>query len=153
MSEQRDHINKTIRKCFKDIDPEDVRNTLLRQIGELEELLSNWDNFEDKKQVLVTTMFQAEALASGHKIDLTAFFEDLPVDDEDKKEQREMFNEWFTSLMFKTDACLERDVLRHRKEALFAEWLIMRPWWSKSDIEKSKKEAKRLSAVLSPDKN
>lgn len=141
-------INKSIRKHFKDVDPEDVRNTILRQITELETMLVAWDHFEDKSQILVTTMFQAEALASGHKIDLTPFFEDIQFDETDKKEQREMFNEWFTGLMFKTESCLERDVLRHRKEALFAEWLIMRPWYSQSEIDESKKRAKELRKSL-----
>ena len=40
---------------------------------------------------------------------------------------RKYFMEWFTHLLFESDSCLKRDVLRNQKEALFDEWLKVQP--------------------------
>lgn len=36
---------------------------------------------------------------------------------------RRLFDDWFVGLLYKTQACWERDILRACKEQMFLEWL------------------------------
>jgi hypothetical protein len=43
------------------------------------------------------------------------------------KWSRTKFNKWFTHLLYATESCLMRDVLRNQKENLWAEWVKVDP--------------------------
>lgn len=53
-------------------------------------------------------------------------------------EDRELFNQWFTGLVFTCESCVLRDVLRETRSQLWEEWLRQDPYGFNEEIKNDK---------------
>lgn len=70
------------------------------------------------------------------------------MDASEEKELKEVFDDWFSSILLAQPTCLYRDVLRDSQSTMWESWKHRKPVWTSAEIAQAKINAERLYRVL-----